>query len=340
MSIFQKEFGQMPDGRKVTAYTMTNKSGASVTMLDLGGILNRICVPDRTGRMDDVICGFDTVEGYLTGGGYQGAMIGRYANRIAGGKFSIDGKTYTLSCNEKGKVHIHGGDQGFHCKLWQVDSLYEREDSDQITIHYVSADGEEGYPGELRVTITYTFGDDGTLSLQYEAVTDQKTIVNLTNHSYFNLRGYAGGDIAGHRLWLDSDYITEVNDDLLPTGRNLPVKDTKFDFHVFKPLEECYDHNFVLKSQGTMKKAAELQEPTVGRAVEVWTEMPSVQIYTANFMNGSVPFKDGVPQRPHHAVCMETQFAPDSPNQPGFPSCVLCPGDRYHYTTEFRFKTL
>lgn len=334
-----RAFGTMPDGDEVIAYTVTNRLGASVTILNMGGIIQSLNIPDRKDTLTDIVCGFDTVEGYLTGGGYHGALIGRYANRIAGGKFTLNDTEYTLVCNEKGIIHLHGGNVGFNQKLWKVD-VVEREDETRLVLEYVSPDGEEGYPGRLKVTVTYTFTDANVLRIRYEAFTDKDTICNLTNHTYFNLSGYASCDIRQHRFFIDADRLTEVNDDLLPTGREIDVAGTGFDFRRFREMTENIDHNYVLNHPGTFRKAAEVREPIHGRAMEIWTDMPGMQLYTANMMDGDVPFKGGVEQRVHTAFAVETQFAPDSPNQPSFPSCVLRKGDIYDYTTEFRFKVV
>ena len=334
----QKElFGKMPDGRDVTAYILTNRHGASVKILDMGGIIQSLMIPDRNEEFVDVVCGFDTVEGYLAGGGYQGALIGRYANRIADGKFTLNDVEYTLYCNENDSIHLHGGKEGFDRKLWKVEVI-EREDESRLVLEYVSEDGEEGYPGRLKVSVTYTFNDANVLRIRYEAFSNKDTVCNLTNHTYFNLSGYASCDIRMHRLYIDADKYTEVDDDLIPTGQNLPVKGTDFDFKRFKAMEPNIDHNFMLNNDGKMALVAEVREPIKGRAMEVWTDMPCMQLYTANMMDGDVPFKGGVPQRVHTAFAMETQFAPNSPNIPEFPSCVLRQGDIYDYTTEFRFK--
>ena len=335
--ITKSVFGKLPDGRNVTAYTLANRFLASVTILDLGGIIAELNIPDRNEVTADIVCGFDSVEGYLNGGGYQGALVGRYANRIAGGKFELNGKTYTLAKNENGKHHLHGGDVGFNAKIWDVEEV-ERDDDNQLILTYVSADGEEGYPGRLKTTVTYTFGDANILRIRYEAFSTEDTVCNLTNHVYFNLAGYASCDIGQHRLYINSDCITEVDGECIPTGENYAVAGTTFDFNRFKQIAEKYDHNFVLKNDGRLEKVAEVREPNFGRAMEVWTDMPGMQLYTANFMDGDVAFKGGIPQKPHTAFCLETQYAPDSPNQPDFPSCVLHEGDIYDFTTEFRFK--
>lgn len=332
-------FGTMPDGREVVAYTLANRFGAHVKILSLGGIIAELYIPDRDEKTADIVAGFDSVKGYLTGGGYQGALIGRYGNRIAGGKFQLDGKEYILAKNDNGINHLHGGNVGFNQKIWSAETI-ERDDENRLILEYVSEDGEEGYPGRLKVSVTYTFGDNNVLRIRYEAYTNKDTPCNLTNHSYFNLAGYASCDIGRHRMYIDSDHITDVDDDLIPTGELLAVKGTKFDFNRFTEMTAAIDHNYVLKNDGKLAKVAEVREPVYGRAMEVWTDLPGMQLYTSNMMNGDVAFKGGIKQTPHTAFCMETQFFPDSPNHDNFPSCILHAGDMYDYTTEFRFKVV
>lgn len=335
--ITSKVFDTMPDGREVVAYTLTNRFMASVTVLNYGGIVQSLCVPDRKDNIADIVCGFNCVKDYQNGGGYFGAIIGRYGNRIADGKFILNDKEYVLAKNDNGLNHLHGGDEGFNAKIWSVETI-ERDDEDQLILEYVSEDGEEGYPGKLKVSVTYTFSDAYVFRIRYEAFSDKDTICNLTNHSYFNLAGYASCDIGRHRCYINADYITAVDDELIPTGEKLAVKGTMFDFTRFTPMTEHIDHNYCLKNDGRLEKVAEVREPDHGRAMEVWTDCPGMQLYTANMMNGSVAFKGGIPQTPHTAFCMETQYWPDSPNHEDFPSCVLRAGAAYDFTTEYRFK--
>lgn len=334
--ITRTDFGEMPDGRKVSAYTLTNKTGASVKILDLGGIIAEVNLPDRKGDLADVVCGFDSVEGYLNGGGYQGALIGRYANRISGGKFTLNGTEYTLFKNEKDMIHLHGGKEGFNAKIWKVKSV-SSADSDSLILNYMSPDGEEGYPGNLDVTVTYTFTADSSLSLRYVATTDKDTVCSMTNHSYFNLAGFASCDINTHTLWLNSDVYTVCDSDLLPV-KNAPVDGTEFDFRKAKKVTDDFDHNFMLNiNNGEITRVADLYHENSGRYIELLTNIPAIQLYTANFMSWDVPFKGGIKQQPHTAICLETQFVPDSPNHPEFPSTVLRAGEVYDYTTVFRF---
>ena len=336
MSVFKGLFGRLPDGREADFYLLENKSGAKVKILTLGGIIAELWLPDRNGESADVVCGFDSVEGYLTGGGYQGALIGRYGNRIADGKFALNGKTYALAKNERGVSHLHGGDKGFNLKLWSADPV-SGDGYDSLALTCSSPDGEEGYPGNLSVKVTYTLADDNSLSIVYEADTDADTPVNLTSHAYYNLSGYGGGDVLSQRLWIDADYYDEVDDRLIPAGSPLPVKGTAFDFTAPRAIGQGYDHNFILRPASGTRKIARLWDGASGRCLELYTDMPSVQLYTACMMNGGVPFKGGVKQRTLHALCLETQYAPDSPNRPDMPSCVLRAGEHMWHETVFAF---
>lgn len=349
--ITKELFGKKPCGCEVYAYTVENKNGASIRVLSMGGILQQINMPDRDGKLADVVCGFDSVDDYLNGGGYHGSLIGRYGNRIGKARFTLDGITYQLAQNDKGVNHLHGGNVGFNQKIWDV-TPFEKADESGLILKMTSPDGEENYPGNLNVTVTYTLTDKNELKIHYEAVTDQKTIVNMTNHSYFNLDGFDSGDILDEILTVDADSITEIDEELIATGREYPVEGTPFDFR--KPEKVGarindksdpqiafgggYDHNFNLKPDGTVKKVAELYSPKSGRVMDVYTDQPGVQIYAANMMDGDVPFKKGVKQEPRHAICLETQHAPDSPNHPNFPTTELKVGEKYDTTTIYAFS--
>lgn len=348
--ITKEFFGTKPDGVSVDVYTLQNKNGAVVRVLSMGGILQQIKMPDRDGNFADVICGFDTVEGYLTGGGYQGALIGRYGNRIANGRFTLDGVTYQLAQNSNNSIHLHGGNVGFNQKIWDV-TPFETADSTGLVLKLTSPDGDENYPGTLHVTVTYTLTDNNELKINYQAVTDKNTIVNMTNHSYFNLGGYDSGDILDHELFVDADSITEVDKIMIPTGNAYPVSGTPFDFRTPEKIGARindndqqlvfgggYDHNYSLNNHGKFAKAVVLFDPKSGRELTVSTDQPGIQIYTANMMNGDVNFKGGIPQKPRHAVCLETQHAPDSPNHPNFPTTELKVGEKYDTTTVFAFS--
>ncbi len=349
---FEKNlFGELPTGEKVYAYTFTNKNGASVTILNYGGIINKIMVPDRDGVLADVVCGFDTIDGYLESDGYQGALIGRYGNRIAEGKFELNGTTYTLNKNDKGLKTLHGGNVGFDKKIW-ADSPFIEADGQGLILTLVSPDGEEGFPGTLTVKVTYKFDDDNRLSIHYEAETDADTVVNLTNHAYFNLNGYDFGTNATHFMQIDADYITAIDKILIPTGAKYSVEDTPFDFRTPVRIGDRindeqdiqivfgggYDHNFILNADGTIKKVAQVYADESGRLMEVYTDQPGVQFYSGNFLAHPHPFKGGVKQIKRAAFCLETQHAPDAPNNPEFESTLLRPGEKYDYTTVYAFK--
>ena len=342
-------FGKKPDGSEVYAYTLTNKSGASARILTMGGILANLYMPDRDGKLADVVFGFDSVDDYLNGGGYQGALIGRYGNRIGSGRFTLNGVTYQLALNDNGKNHLHGGNVGFNRKLWDA-VPFETSDSCGLILTLTSPDGEENYPGKLDVKVTYTLTDKNELKIHYEAESDADTIVNLTNHSYFNLGGYSSGNILDHTLWVDADSITEIGSDLIATGKAYNVDGTPFDFRKPEKIGARieaddpqvkfgggYDHNFNLNKGSTFAKAAELYDEKSGRVMSVYTDQPGVQIYTSNMMNGDVKFKGGLAQIPRSAVCLETQHAPDSPNHPEFPTTTLRAGEKYDTTTVYAF---
>ncbi len=343
-------FGTMPDGREVYAYTLVNCFGASVKIITLGATLVSIKVPDDNGVMADVICGYDDVESYLKNSGYQGAIIGRFGNRIKDSKFTLDGKEYKLYNNE-GDNHLHGGKEGFDKKIWDAKS-WEIGNTLYLEMSYMSKDMEEGYPGNLFVKVTYSFDSENALTIAYRATTDKKTVLNLTNHAYFNLCGCGTGKITKHSLWLDADKISEIDESLIPTGRELPVEGTPFDFRKEKLIGldidadnkilaygQGYDHNYILNNNGEIKHIATLKDTCSGRIMKVYTNQPCIQIYTANCINeDESPFKNHTPQIKRCAVCMETQHAPNSPNQLSFPSCELNPGELYDYTTVYKFN--
>lgn len=343
-------FGTMPDGREAMAYTLTNANGMTVKITNYGGAILQIIVPDREGRMADVVCGYDSLEDYCFSKGYQGALIGRWGNRIGGARFSLDGVEYHLAKNN-GENSLHGGCCGFDKKLWDAEPI--DGDEPALLLRTVSPDGEEGFPGNLTVEVRYTLTADNRLCLDYTAETDAKTVINLTNHSYFNLGGYASGDILSHELWLDADSYLETDAGLIPTGRILPVEGSPMDFRTAKPIGRDidakdialayghgYDHcfNFVGGRQAEPVLRAELYDPRSGRAMQVFTDQPCVQFYSANGMNGDRPFKGGYPQQPRHALCLETEVMPDSMNHPGFTDAVLLPGQRYSTRTVYAFS--
>ncbi|MFC5462577.1 aldose epimerase family protein [Massilia niabensis] len=342
--ILQAPFGTLPDGRSVSVFTLVNKAGMSVRILDFGGIITEIHVPDRDGNFADVALGFDTLEPYCTDSPYFGALIGRYGNRIARGRFTLDGQAYELPVNN-GKNHLHGGTQGFDRVLWDA-----RIDGAELVLGYRSADGEQGYPGTLDATVRYSLGEDNEIVVRFSAVTDRATPVNLTQHSYFNLAG--GGDILGHELMLDADAFVAIDADLIPTGNLANVAGTPFDFRSPRPIGQAinaadeqlgygggYDHCFVLNKpqEKAMTRAARVREPVSGRVLELFTQEPGVQFYSGNFLDGSLQGK-GHTYAYRSGFCLEPQHFPDSPNQPGFPNTILRPGDTYETESRFRFS--
>ncbi|MGN1409163.1 MAG: aldose epimerase family protein [Eubacteriales bacterium] len=344
-------FGKLPCGCEVYAYTLSNSSNTSACILNYGGILKSIWVKDKNGTPADVICGFDSIDGYLTSGGYQGALIGRIGNRIGGAKFTLEGKEYNLYKND-GNNSLHGGKDGFNAKIWNVEEGGTEEEP-RLILTYVSPDGEENYPGTLSVKVTYTLSANSALSIHYEAETDKTTIVNLTNHSYFNLAGYEAGVIDDHILTLDCDKINSIDSELIPDGKLIDVEGTPYDFRAGKRLGDGfssdypmmkelggYDNNFAFADyDGKYVKRGSLVDPKSGRKLSLYTDQPCVQIYTANMINLSDPaFKNGVAQYRHCAVCLETQCMPDSINHPGFTNTVLKPGEKYDTTTTFVFE--
>lgn len=347
--IVRRPFGQTSDGEAVELYTLTNANGMEVAITTYGGIVVSLTAPDRDGHYADVVLGFDDLDGYLAGHPYFGAIVGRYANRIAKGTFSLDGKEYTLATND-GENHLHGGDEGFDKKVWRGRGVIGGKGI-HLILDYTSPDGEEGYPGTLDVMVVYTLTHDDELKIDYKATTDKATPVNVTNHSYFNLRGQGTGDILGHELMISADRFTPVDETLIPTGELRPVEGTPFDFR--KPtaigarieadnqqLEYGggYDHNFVLKREGDeLALAARVHEPKTGRMMEVYTTEPGVQFYSGNFLDGSNVGKGGKVYDFRDGFCLETQHFPDSPNQPDFPSTILRPGEEYSTTTVYKF---
>ena len=351
MSIQKQLFGILPDGRATHRYTMRNENGMSVSILDFGGAIQQLLVPDQNGRFSDVVGGYDNITDYYYGDGYQGALIGRIGNRICHGKFTLDGVEYSLYINN-GDNHLHGGKEGFDHKIWDVTPVEGAEPA--LVLHYVSPDGEEGYPGTLDVTVTYTLKARNALSIRYIATTDKKTILNLTNHTYFNLGGFASGKVFDHVLQLDADTYLTTDDGLIPTGELVDVTGTPFDFRTPKTVGrdfdadnrdlKCaggYDHcfNFTGGATAIPTVRATLYHPASGRQMQVVTNQPCVQFYTGNFLtNAERPFKGGYPQATQNALCLETQHMPDSVNHDNFPTTELLPGEVYDYTTEYVFS--
>lgn len=346
----KESFGKLPDGTPVDVYTLTNKNGVEAKITNYGATLTSIKAPDRTGKMDDVVLGYDSIDGYLAKNPHLGAIAGRYANRIANGEFKLNGKTYTLAKNN-GPNHLHGGPNGFYKQIWTASDA-SGKDGQAVSFKYLSKDGEENYPGNLTAIVTYTLTDKNELKIDYQATTDKATVLNLTNHAYFNLAGAGSGDVLGHELKINSKETTVVDKTLIPTGKMAPVAGTPFDFSKLtaigarindknEQLEigQGYDHNFVLATGGSLTaQAVEVYEPTTGRVMEVFTDQPGVQLYTANHLDGSIVGKAGKTYNKRGGFCLETQHYPDSPNKPNFPTTTLKPGEKFHSTTIFKFS--
>jgi aldose 1-epimerase len=345
MTLEKKEFGTLPDGQKIDLYILTNPNGMKAEITNYGAILVSLIVPDKNGNLDDITLGYDNLEGYLQETPYFGATVGRYANRIKDGKFILNGREYQLAKNNNDN-HLHGGIRGFDKRVWDA-KPFEKEDSVGISFSYLSPDGEEGYPGNLSCTVTYTLHINNELKINYEAQTDKPTPVNLTHHSYFNLEGQGSGDILDHILYINGEKYTPVDSELIPTGEILLVKGTPFDFTsataISKHIDQVpggYDHNFVLSGKkGTLKLAARVSEPDKGRVMEIHTTDPGIQFYSGNFLDGSITGKSGKIYEKYFGFCLEPQHFPDSPNHPEFPSTILEPGKKYTKTTIFRFKS-
>ena len=345
MSIVKEQFGQLPDGREVDIFTMTNANGIIARVMTLGATLVTLETPDKGGNFADIVLGFDTPAEYPEKSPYFGCTTGRFANRIANGKFTLDGKEYTLATNN-GKNHLHGGINGFDKMIWKAAQV-ETPNGDAVEFTYLSNDGEEGYPGNLYCSVTYKLTDDNELSLSYRATTDKATIVNLTNHTYWNLAGHKSGTIIGHEIKINADQYTEITADSIPTGRIIDVEGTEMDFRNSRRIGEKiaqipgmpggYDHNYVLNQPGGLRQAAKVSEPKSERVMEVFTTEPGVQFYTGNFLDG-IKGKDGAVYEYRHGFCLETQHFPDSPNQPDFPSTVLRPGEEYKQLTINKFS--
>ncbi len=340
-----QEFGKTPDGKAVEIYTLANSKGMEARITTYGGRVVSLKTPDKNGKFGDIVLGFDSLDGYLGDNPYFGALIGRYGNRIGKGRFQLDGQEYKLAVNN-GENSLHGGIKGFDKVVWTA-----KEAGDGIELTYPSKDGEEGYPGNLTSTVKYTLTDADELKIEYTATTDKPTVLNLTNHSYFNLAGEGSGTNLAHRVTIFADAFTPVDAGLIPTGKLQPVDGTPFDFRKETAIGDRidandeqiklgggYDHNYVLNGTG-MKHAASVYEPTSGRVMDVYTDQPAMQFYTGNFLDGTIKGKGGKVYPRRAAFCMETQHYPDSPNKPAFPSVLLRPGERYHTVTTYKFST-
>jgi len=347
-SITKADFGKTTDGLPVELFTLQNGRGMEAKIATYGGLVTSLKVPDKNGQLGDVVLGYDNLNGYIKSSPYFGALIGRYGNRICKGHFTLNGQTYNLAANN-GPNALHGGLKGFDKVVWSVKSAVVKADGPQLTMTYVSRDGEEGYPGNLSVTAVYTITRDNALRLDYTATTDKDTVVNLTQHSYFNLAGH--GDILGHEVYLNADKFTPVDATLIPNGELRDVTGTPFDFRTPTTIgarvnasdEQIkfgggYDHNWVInKKWGELSLMARVSESTSGRTLEVWSTEPGLQFYSGNFLDGSITGKGGWVYQYRNGFCMEPQHYPDSPNQPNFPSVVLHPGETYHNTIIYRF---
>jgi aldose 1-epimerase len=346
--IGKKYFGSTKEGTPVDLFTLRNSKGVEATICNYGGLVTSLKVPDRNGQMADVVLGYDNLEGYLKETPYFGALIGRYGNRIAKGKFTLDKKQYTLATNN-GPNALHGGIKGFDKVVWEA-TWYQAAMGPALELHYLSKDGEEGYPGNLSVTAIYTLTEDNALRLDYTATTDKATVLNLTQHSYFNLAGK--GDVLSHEVRMPATRFTPVDETLIPTGELRPVKGTPFDFtartaigaRINQPDQQLkfgngYDHNWVFNKRiGDLSLLAEVYEPNTGRVLEVFSTEPGLQFYTGNFLNGTITGKGGQVYNFRNGFCMEPQHYPDTPNKPKFPSVVLKPGKVYKNTIIYRFS--
>jgi len=343
-----KPFGVLPDGRQAKLFTLTNGNGMRVAFTNYGGIITQLLVPDRAGNPGDVVLGYDALDPYLRDSPYFGALIGRYGNRIARGRFVLDGEAWQLDIND-GEHHLHGGSAGFDKRLWKA-HMFRTDRSAGVTLTYCSEHGEQGYPGNLDVTVRYELGEENALTVGYRAVTDRATPVNLTQHSYFNLA--ASGDILGHELTIDADTYTPVGTGLIPSGRIDPVTGTPFDFRTPRTIGQCvddaneqirqgggYDHNFILNGDAArgIRPAVRVHEPRSGRVLELFTTEPGLQFYSGNFLDGTLAGK-GRTFGCRSGFCIEPQHFPDSPNQPSFPGTILRPGEEYRSASRYVFS--
>jgi len=344
-------YGKLPDGREVYQFTLKNNSGMKVNIINYGAIVTSIIVPDKNGKLEDVTLGYDSLSGYINDNSYQGAIVGRYGNRIGKGKFKLDDKEYQLTIND-GENHLHGGKFGFNKVLWNAEIVSGLSEP-AIKLTYISPDGEEGYPGNVIISVTYTLTNKNELRIDYKGTTDKPTILNPTHHSYFNLSGNPLNTILDHQLTIEADTFTPVDKGLITTGEIKSVDKTPMDFRTpfaigarindnFEQLTfgKGYDHNWVLRNyNGQLRKAVELYEPVSGRLMTVFTDQPGMQFYSGNFLDGSIKGKNGINYQYRTGLCLEAQCFPDSPNKPEFPSVTLRPGQEYKQTTIYQFST-
>lgn len=350
MKIKKQSFGTLADGTEVALYTLVNAQGMRATITNYGGIVVSLTAPDRDGNFADVVLGFDTLAEYVAHSPYFGCLVGRFGNRIANGRFTLEGVEYVLAQND-GQNHLHGGIKGFDKVVW-TPCAFETAEGPALVLVYASPDGEEGYPGTLSVTVTYTLTDDNALKIDYTAITDKTTVVNLTNHSYFNLSAGVAETILDHELLINADAFTPVDETLIPTGELRSVAGTVMDFRTATPIGARinaddaqlkfgggYDHNWIVNGEpGTLRLAARVSEPTSGRVMEVHTTEPAIQFYAGNMMPPTLPGKGGRVYVRRGGFCLETQHYPDSPNKPEFPSTTLEPGQAYQTTTVYKFS--
>lgn len=345
MSVTKTLFDTMPDGREVYLYTIENNNGVSAGIITRGATLQSFTCPDRDGNMGDIIMGFDKVADHIKSGTYTGNIIGQYANRLCGGKFTVNGTEYQVTQNEKGKTCLHGGGE-YNSALWKAIII----DDCSVELSYDSPDGKEGFPGNVKITVVYSLNDHNELEINYEAVSDKDTILNFTNHAYFNLGTIANGDVLDHELMLNCDYFTPTDADSIPTGEIRSVEGTAFDFRTPKKIGKdikaddeqlimCrgYDHNFCVNGEiGKLRTVAKVTDAKSGRKLEVMSDLPGVQLYTGNFIDGTETGKGGIVLNQHYGFCLETQFYPDTPNQPNFPQCTFKAGEKFKSTTIFK----
>lgn len=341
-NMIKKEKWGNVDGKDISLFTITNQNGIIIKLCNYGGIITSISTPNKEGRLDDIVLGYDKLDDYIKEHPYFGAIVGRYANRIAKGKFILDSDRYELAVNN-GINHLHGGIKAFDKMIWDAIEFKNSKEAG-IELSYISADGEEGYPGNLVVKVTYSLTNENELIIKYHATTDKATPVNLTHHSYFNLTGSMDQDILNHNLWINADRYTPVDSMLIPTGTFEDVTNTPMDFRkktiIGKRIEQVeggYDHSYVLNGGSELKKAAELSEKSTGRKIEVFTTEPGMQFYTGNFLDGSLIGKNEIIYKKHCGLCLETQHFPDSPNQPKFPNTILRPGEIFSSKTVYKF---
>lgn len=346
MSVKKSLYGKLNE-KDVNAFVIENSCGTKVQIIELGATLDKLLIKDKNGNFIDIIVGHDSLDGHVNRGDYQGVIVGQYANRIKDGKFSIDGTEYSVTCNEKGITCLHGGGE-YSSAVWYGEEISENA----VSFTYNSPDGAEGFPGNVSVKVTYTLTDSNDLALEYRAVSDKKTIINLTNHAYFNLNGFDSGDILNHIIKINADRFTAIDEVSIPTGELPEVKGTPFDFTSEKTIGKDinadsvqlkngngYDHNFCIKDfDGTLKTAAVAKADKSGIIMEVKTDLPGIQLYTGNFLNGSVEGKNGVPMTQRSAFCLETQVYPDTPNHPEWPGCTYDVGEEYVSNTVFSFS--